>query len=135
MRQLPNILLIGDDTLEMRQLRAIFSRAARVAQAEDLPHAFQRLAAIDYDVIIVDWSFHCGTWQDALRQIRPIYPALPVIVLSRSEGLEQGMREWVTVVEEGAFDVLAPRITESAAMALMEHAVATGEARAMRATA
>jgi DNA-binding NtrC family response regulator len=135
MRPLPNILLIGDDTLEMRHLRTIFSRAARVAQAEDLPDAFQKLAAMDYDMVIADWSFHCGTWQAALRQIRAVYPALPVIVLSRAEGLEQSMREWVSVVEEGAFDVLAPRITESAAMALMEHAVATGEARAMRATA
>ena len=135
MRQRPNILLIGDDPAKMAWLREILGRAARVAQAEDIPQALHRLAQDDYEAVFTDWRFHCGTWREALQQVGGLYPDLPVIVISPVEGLEQGMREWVDVVEAGAFDLLLSPRSESAALSLLEHAVASGEARAMRATA
>ena len=102
---------------------------------EDIPQALHRLAQDDYEAVFTDWRFHCGTWREALQQVGGLYPDLPVIVISPVEGLEQGMREWVDVVEAGAFDLLLSPRSESAALSLLEHAVASGEARAMRATA
>ncbi|MBI3933625.1 MAG: response regulator [Acidobacteria bacterium] len=119
----------------MAKWRETFGRAARVAEAEDLPQALQQLARADYDAVGVDWRFHCGTWREAVQMVGAMYPDLPVIVISRSEGIEQGIQEWIEVVKAGAFDLLVASDRESAALSLLEHAVATSEARALRATA
>ena len=135
MRQKPNVLLIGDDDARMAKWRETFERSARVAQAEDLPQALQQLARADYETVFADWRFHCGTWREALKSIGELYPDFPVIVISRSDGMEQGIQEWMEVVEAGGFDLLLASDHQSAALSLLEHAVATSEARALRLTA
>ena len=135
MRQRPNVLLIGDDDARMARLRAILRRTSYVEQAEDLPEALQQLTEADYEAVFVDWQFHCGTWKDALRLVGALYLDLPLIVISQSDGIEQGIQEWKEVIEAGAFDLLVASDRESAALSLLEHAVATSAARALRATA
>ena len=135
MRQRPNVLLIGDDDARMAKWRETLGRAARLAQAEDLPQALQMLARSGYEAVFVDWRFHCGTWREALRLVGAIYPDLPLIVISRSDGIEQGIEEWIEVLEAGAFDLLLSIHNEFATLSLLEQAVASSEARALRATA
>ena len=134
MRQKPNVLLIGDDDARMAKWRETFERSARVAQAEDLPQALQQLARADYDAVGVDWRFHCGTWREALQLLGAIYPDLPVIVISRSDGMEQEIQEWKEVIAAGAFDLLLASDHQSAALSVLEQAVATSEARTLHAT-
>jgi DNA-binding NtrC family response regulator len=135
MRQRPNILLIGDDAARMARLRETLSRAACVAQAEDLPQALKRLAMEDYETVFADWSFHCGTWREALQSIGELYPDLPVIVLGHSDDLNPHSRQWQEVVAAGAFDLLPAGHREFEILSLLEHALASAQARAMRAIA
>ena len=135
MKERPMVLVIGDAGERTAQLRAIFSRSARVMQAEDLPQALELLAQQDYEAVFVDWRYHCGTWRDALQRLEALYPELPVIVISQTSGIEEGIQEWAEVVGAGAFDLLLSVYNEPAAWSLLEHAVASGQARAMRAIA
>ena len=119
----------------MISLRDTLSRAAQVAQAEDIPQALSLLAQRPFEAVFCDWRFHCGTWRDALKRIGELYRDLPIVVVSQTNGIEEGIDEWAEVIEAGAFDLLLSVRSESAAVSLLEHAVASGEARAMRATA
>jgi DNA-binding NtrC family response regulator len=119
----------------MALLRETLNRFAQVMQAEDIPQALGVLAQRSFEAVFCDWRFHCGTWREALERINELYPDLPVVVVSGTNGIEEGIDEWAEVVEAGAFDLLLSVRSESAAVSLLEHAVASGEARAMRATA
>lgn len=135
MRQRPNVLLIGDDDARMAKWRETLGRAARLAQAEDLPQALQMLAQSGYEAVFVDWRFHCGTWREAVQLVGGIYPDLPLIVINQSDGIEQGIEEWIEVLEAGAFDLLLSIHNEFATLSVLEQVVASSEARALRATA
>ena len=135
MREQPRVLLVGDDEARMTSLRETFSRVAQVMLAEDIPQALGLLAQRPVEVAFCDWRFHCGTWREALKRLGELYPDLPIVVVSQTNGIEEGIDEWAEVIEAGAFDLLLSVRSESAAVSLLEHAVASGEARAMRATA
>ena len=135
MKHRPNILLLGDDAARMARMRETLSRTARVARAEDIPQALQRLAANDFETVFSDWRFHCGTWRDALKSIGELYPDMPVIVVGDSDGLKRGSPEWMEAIEAGAFDLLPPNHRDFEALSLLEQAVASAQARAMRAIA
>ena len=138
MRQQPKILLIGDDPARMSRLRAILSRTARVAHAEDLPQALKSLADGndgEVEAVFADWKFHCGTGMDAVRQIGELYPELPVIVLTPPNELERGSWEWRQALSAGAFDLLPADGGEFEMLSLAEQAVASARARALLATA
>ena len=135
MREQPRVLLVGDDEARMTSLRETLSRVGKVMQAEDIPQALGALAQRSFEAVFCDWRFHCGTWRDALQRIGELYPDLPIVVVSQTSGIEEGIDEWAEVIEAGAFDLLLSVRSESAVVSLLEHAVASGEARAMRATA
>jgi DNA-binding NtrC family response regulator len=134
MRELPAVLVIGDDVDRLTRLREILRRGAVVSQAEDLPQALSRMARERFDVAFTDWQFHCGTWRDVLQKLHALYPDLPVIVVSQTTRIDEGIREWAEAVSAGAFDLLLSANSASALL-LLEHAVASGDARALRATA
>ena len=129
----PRVLLLGDDEFRLAPLRQTLSRSARLASAEDLPHALSLLARGSFDVVFCDGRFYCGTWREALERIGTIYPGLPVIVVSQTS--DQEADEWAEVVATGAFDLLPSVRNEPATLALLEHAVASGEGRALRSRA
>ena len=135
MRERPRVLLVGDDEARMTHLRDALGRCAHVTQAEDIPQALSLLSQRGFEAVFCDWRFHCGTWREALERIGALYPDLPVVVVSQTHGIEEGIDEWAQVVAAGAFDLLLSARSESAALSLLEHALASGEARAMRATA
>lgn len=135
MRAQPRVLLVGDGEGRMVPLRETLGRVAQVRQAEDIPQALGALAERGFEAVFCDWRFHCGTWREALERIGELYPDLPVVVVSGSNGIEEGIDEWAEVVEAGAFDLLLSIRNEAATLSVLEHAIASGEARAMRAGA
>ncbi len=140
MQERPRVLLLGDDAPRLAPLRQTLSRSARLTSADDLPHALSLLASSAFDVVFCDGRFYCGTWREALERIGAVYPELPVIIVSRpseqkAEGLVAIVDEWSDVVAAGGFDLLPSVHNEPAALALLEHAVASGEGRALRSRA
>ena len=82
----------------------------------------------NYDALLCAWSFHTGTWKDALEEVRKLHSDLPVIILSSSA--EE--REWLRVLGAGAFDLLVPPFQDRALLAVIEQASASREALASR---
>jgi len=119
----------------MWRLREILRRGARVVRVEDIPQALEQLAAEPFAAAFADWSFHGGTWREALERLGALYPELPVVVVSRTNGIEEGIQEWAEVVAAGAFDLLLSVRNEAAVLSILAHAVASSEARALRAIA
>jgi len=128
-------MLLGSDAVRVTPLRQILRPYANETFAEDLPAALSLLAGNTYEVVFCDWRFHCGTWREALEKLQSLYPELPVIVVNQTAGTEEGMRECVEVLEAGAFDLLFSPLHVPTVLFLLEHAVASGEARALRAGA
>lgn len=133
MRESRKVLLLGSDNPRMARLSEILSRHAKVARAEDIPEGLGLLARGAYEAVFCDGRFHCGTWQEALETIQALYPELPIVIVSQTNGTDEGIREWTEVLYAGAFDLLLAPSNEYSVVTVMEHALASGEARALRA--
>jgi DNA-binding NtrC family response regulator len=71
------------------------------------------------------WSFEWSLRSEVLEQVQEKCPSLPVIIFCRM-GSE---KEWVEVLEAGGFDLLVPPYRKSTVLSVLEHAVASYEAR------
>jgi DNA-binding NtrC family response regulator len=121
----PAILLLNSDRAETKLLEDILGGRADVKTAHDLVELSPLLAASSYNVVFCGWSFQQGNWEDALGQVRQHSPDLPVIIC-RPTGTE---REWVEVLEAGAFDLLIAPYQKETVLATLEQAVASYETR------
>ena len=83
------------------------------------------LAEGSCDALFCTWLLHDGTWKDVLRLVQANCLAVPVIVFSRT-GSE---KEWVEVLEAGAFDLLVAPYQKVAIAAVLDEAIASSEAR------
>ena len=126
----PRILLVGE---RHAALREILHRHASLAEAEDIPEMLHWLESDRFDAILCDWQFSAGTWKEALRAIRSRHCDTPAIVISRTQRVEEGIQEWTEVLHAGAFDLLLAPSIEYSVLSVMEHAVASAQARALRA--
>lgn len=124
----PNVLLLCSDETRVPALREILTTHAVLTPARDLPELKILLESSCYDALFCAWSFHRGSWNDALLEVRRIHPDLPVIIFSSTAG-EQ---EWARVLEAGGFDLLAPPYQERAVLSALEQATASYEARLLR---
>jgi DNA-binding NtrC family response regulator len=86
----------------------------------------QQLAQAKYDAVFCSRTLSSGSWGEALKQVRQGYPDVPVIILSHTAD----EKEWAEVLAAGAFDLLGLPCYERTLLSVMEHAVATREARA-----
>ncbi len=125
------ILLLAGSDPGTDLLREILVEHADVSGASDIPEMLSLLADDACDVLFCDWRFAMGTWRDVVEGIQNYYPELPVIVVCRTAG----EREWREVLDEGAFDLLTEPYNERVVLALLEHALATRDARATRTVA
>lgn len=114
--------LLGREEREMGSVKRWASKPW--LSAEHVPSA-------GYDAFLCDWSFADGTWRSALEQVQQRAPDLPTIVVCRCGG----EREWVQVLEAGAFDMLGAPFSEMEVLSVLEHAVALGGTRALRGVA
>ena len=118
MRQtIPKVLFIGnDDGAEVAEILAQF---AAVTQVLTVPTTLPKEEREAYDVVFCDWNCADGTWHDVLLRLKELSLQVPLVVLSRC-GCE---KEWVEVLEAGAFDFLVPPYTTTQILAVLEHAL------------
>jgi len=124
----PKALVLTSDHEEARSIGKALEDFALLACVATIAEMKFALEQADYDVVFCSWSYYRSTWGGALNEVRQRYPDLPMIVLSRDEGAQ----EWDEVVEAGAFDLLALPCPEQLAVALIEQAAASHEARKAR---
>jgi len=123
----PNILLLSTDKTETAVLQELLRGYATLTLVRNLSDLRCLLEGdSSYGALLCAWSFHTGTWHEALSKIHESRPDLPVIIFSRYAA----EREWIEVLEAGAFDLLAvPPHEEREFLAVLEQASATRQAR------
>ena len=121
----PNVLLLTSDAREAAELQRLLSRYVVLTCAGTLEELLELLENGRYDALFCAWSFDSGTWKEALQEVQKRYPGIPLIVLSPC-GAE---REWLEVLDAGAFDLLAMPYQERMFLAVIEQAGASGQAR------
>ncbi len=121
------VLLLNSDEAESSILRDLLSKHVIVTWARNVPETLGLLDGSSYDALFCNWCFHMGTWHDALKEVQKRYPELPTVIVCRT-GEE---REWVEVLEAGAVDLLSAPYRECTILAVLEHALASRDARAL----
>ena len=127
----PNVLLLSTDKTVSSNLQNVLRELAILTRVDTLSELGFHLKRSDYDALFCAWSFHTGSWNDALKVVWKCRPDLPVIVLARIAE-EQ---EWLQALETGAFDLLVPPFQSREILAVLEQASATRQARASRSLA
>ncbi len=122
---MPKVLLLTRDENEARSLQEILGNYARLVRARGLLEAESHLEKGNCNVLFCSWAFYRAFWNGALQEMCDRYPALPVVVLSHTGG----EREWLEVLEVGAFDLLALPCEKPALVALVKQAVVSNQAR------
>lgn len=126
----PQVLLVSGG--RESGLKEILRRRADLAEAGSIPEMVRELAEREFDVIVCEPEFSEGTWREALRELQARRVAAPALVVSQTSGADEGIEEWAEVLEAGAFDLLLAPSREYSVLAMIEHAVASGQARALR---
>jgi DNA-binding NtrC family response regulator len=121
----PKVLLLSDQQSEIHNLNHVLADYVTLSSVSDLEQCQQRLAATDYDALLCSWSFREGRWNAALDHVQEQYPDLPVIITHRCGG----EKEWAEVLDAGAFDLLVAPFQKQTVLPVLEHAIATREAR------
>jgi DNA-binding NtrC family response regulator len=86
---------------------------------------FQQLEQSNFDVVVCARHLCMGNWREVLEEVRQFNPNLPVIIHSQTAKEE----EWEEVLAAGAFDLLGTPCYEREPFFVVEHAVASYEAR------
>jgi len=127
----PQVLLVSGG--KESGLQEILRRRADLTEAGSIPEMVRELGSREFDVIVCEPEFSEGTWREALRELQARRVASPAIVVSQTSAPDEGIEEWAEVLQAGAFDLLLAPSREYSVLAMLEHAVASGQARAQRA--
>ena len=115
----PNVLLLSTDIDEINKWESILCEHAVVTPVNGLLELKRRLESDVYDALFCGWAFRFGTWNDALRTVRQHSLDLPVIIFCGNGG----EKEWVKVLDAGAFDLLVEPFHKLAVLPVLEHAI------------
>lgn len=129
MFSVPRVLLCLCDASQKASLQQSLAPYAELSWACDLGEIARSLEQENYDAVFCDRALYPDTWIEVMRLAQQRCPELPIIILSETAN-EQ---EWLEVLAAGAFDLLGLPCHERTILSVMEHAVATGEARAWHA--
>jgi len=129
----PQVVYLGSRKTGRVEFDKNLRRLATVTIAESIPEMLELVEESGADVVLCEWNFAGGTWREALDELRRLHPDLPAIVISQTEGIDEGIQEWLEVLSGGAFDLLLAPSNEYSVRSMMEHAFISGEARARRA--
>src|SRR5262249_12366646 len=124
----PKLLLLSEDKNELSYLREIIGEYASVAHATTLVELSFPLHNTPCAVLLCGWPFCLDEWNGKMKQIREQFPDLPVIVLSD----EDTTRQWMAVLEAGAFDLLTLPLSRPTLLPAVEQARASHDARRMQ---
>ena len=125
MLSLPKVLLLSEDAEESANLQEILGHSAFLSLSRDLSETKRNLEKDDCDVVFCAWSFYRGFWNGWLQVMRERYPDIPVVILSRNGG----EREWLEVLEAGAFDLLAFPCQRLSVLGVVQQAMVSHEAK------
>jgi len=124
-KTIPKVLFIGSDS-DGAGAAEILEQFASVTRVLTVPTALPTEKTEAYDAVFCDWDCADGTWRDVLLKLKELNLQIPLIVLSRC-GCE---KEWVEVLEAGAFDFLVPPYTSTQILGVLEQALASTQPRA-----
>ncbi len=85
MRETMNVLIADDHSATRRGLQEILAEALPSAQfgiAADADEVMKRLSETKYDLILLDINMPGRSGLDALRDIKRLFPQLPVVIVS-----------------------------------------------------
>jgi len=119
---IPKVLYIGSSS-DGADAVGILSQFASVTRVLTVPIALPKEGTEAYDAVFCDWDCADGTWRDVLSRLQELQLQIPLVVLSRC-GCE---KEWIEVLEAGAFDFLVPPYTSSQILAVLEHALTSAQ--------
>ncbi|MFL5386221.1 MAG: sigma-54-dependent transcriptional regulator [Longimicrobiaceae bacterium] len=122
------VLVVDDDLLHARLLRANLSHPARVRAevAGSASEALQRIAAGGVDAVVTDLVMPGMDGIELTRRIRAAGSTIPVVLVSAAATLERG----VEAMRAGATDVAAKPVNVTTLLARIKAAVAPGRAAA-----
>jgi DNA-binding NtrC family response regulator len=126
----PTILLLSSDDTESHHWEELFREHATLRRVRNLAELQDSLQENFYDALFCGWSFTSGTWSEALSQVRQQCPDLPVVIFNDTGG----EKEWIRVLDAGAFDLLAAPYEKRTLLPVLEQAVSSFEARRFRNT-
>ena len=126
MVSVPRVLLFVCDASQKAILQQTLAHHAELVWADNLQEMTQQLERARYDALFCSSTLSTGSWGEALKQVRQFYPDVPVIILSKTSS----QKEWMEVLDAGAFDLLGLPCSERTLLSVMEHAVDSCEARA-----
>jgi DNA-binding NtrC family response regulator len=117
------VLLLKGKDADTVLLRKALRANAVVTEVRSLPELAQLLSrgCGDYDALFCGWEIAGGTWHDALSEVRQSASTLPVVVVARLGGEKQ----WIEVLAQGAFDMIAAPYQVRTILYLLEHAAAS----------
>jgi len=122
-----SVLLLSSNEEATGQLRETLAREVELAAAWTGEELFHLLETAQYDAFLCDWESLGGRCREVCREVKQLYPGLPIIVVSRCGG-EQ---EWVEVLEAGCFDLIAAPYSVRQVLSVVEYAVASREDRVL----
>ena len=125
MLPVPKLLLLVCDADEQAILQQTLAHHAELTWVSNPQEMFQQLEQSSFDAVFCTRTLCNGYWREVLEVVREFNPNLPVIILSQTTTAE----EWEEVLAAGAFDLLSPPFYEREPLFVVEHAVASYEAR------
>ena len=123
----PKVLLLVCDAGAQAILQQTLAPHAELTWVSNPQEMSRQLGQAGYDVVVCARDLCVGNWKDVLEEVRRLNVNLPVIILSPNAQEE----EWEEVLAAGAFDLLGLPYYEQEPLDVVEHAVASYEARVL----
>ena len=103
MKKGPEILIVDDDSAHRIMLKKLLGGwGYRVAEADDGAVAVEEVGRRSFDLILMDIRMMKVSGIEALEQIKKIYPAIPVIIMTAYASVDTA----VSALKKGAYDYL-----------------------------
>ncbi|MFA5894865.1 MAG: response regulator transcription factor [Candidatus Shapirobacteria bacterium] len=98
------ILVVEDDEVLSKNISIILKRASyAVDMAKDVDEASNKLASMEYDLVLMDWKLPDGNGIDLCKETRKNNPEVKIIMLTANsqvedkiEGLDAGADDYIT---------------------------------------
>ena len=95
--------MLSNDDAELSNWEEILREHATLHRARDLAELQDSLQDDLYDALLCGWKFTNANWNETIRKLQQQYPDFPVVIFNG----RGGAKEWINVMEAGAFDLLA----------------------------
>ncbi len=99
----PKILVVDDEASHRKMIEAVLSdEGYEIKQADDGQSAIDAVKKEFYDLILMDIRMHAVGGIEALKQIKEISPAIPIIIMTAYASVDTA----VNALKSGAYDYL-----------------------------